>query len=77
MKPELGQLGDDGDAKHRWQERMLLHRRSHKTGGPRSSPRNDRRYRSGLQQGQGHTHNSSHNSQGTRSGYTQQGSDGG
>ena len=77
IDPELGQLGDNGDAYRRWQIRMLSYRRGNETGGAGNSFRKGRRHRSGRQQGQGHTHNSGHNSQDARSGYPQQGSDGG
>ena len=36
INSELGQLGDNGAAYRRWQERMLRYRRGSKTGGRRS-----------------------------------------
>ena len=46
LNPQLGQLGDNGDAYRRWQQRMRSHRRrDHSVGGgnTRSSSTSDRR----------------------------------
>ena len=77
INPELGQIGDNGAAYRRWQERMLRYRHGNKTGGPGTSSRKGGRPRLGRKHGQGQSYNSSHNSQDLRSGYSQQGSDGG
>ena len=63
LNPDLGQLGDDGEAYRRWQARMIRYRREDKPS--RSNKKNQkhnsrRRGNSGRQpqsQGQHHTHN--------------------
>ena len=83
INPELGQLGDNGDAYRRWQDRMLRYRRGNKIGGGAGNgSRKGRRHRSGRQHGNGnsrndYSHNSGRRSQDARSGHTQQHSDSG
>ena len=79
INPELGHRRDNGTAYGRWQKRVLHYRRGNKAGGPRTSSCKGRRHWSGRQRGEGQSHNSNsgHNLQDARSGFSQQGSDGG